>query len=251
MIPANRQHRFGFTLIELLVVIAIIALLAAMLLPGLARAKEMGRRTSCRNNLRQIALGMVMYVTDHGAYPYGELVRKDMPTDIYWYVFLQPYTGQVLTNPLYRCPSYRGFTFDWTAQSDPKIGFIPPSGSYGYNSHGTGPLRGPPVINLGLGSISGDGFAPIAVYPPIREGQIRVPSEMIALADTFGVQNTLLRLFPYQLTNQSERAHITGHNVAFADGHIAFLKTPDLFDPNDTARRRWNNDNLPHPETWK
>lgn len=60
----------AFTLIELLVVIAIIGILAAMLLPALARAKEQGKRISCLNNLKQLSLASQMYVSDsQGTYP--------------------------------------------------------------------------------------------------------------------------------------------------------------------------------------
>jgi len=75
----------AFTLIELLVVIAIIAILAAMLLPTLARAKESGKRIACLNNLRQLSLSAQMYVSDsQGFYPPRSITDR-WPDKLYDY----------------------------------------------------------------------------------------------------------------------------------------------------------------------
>src|SRR5688572_2069456 len=65
-----RRLRLGFTLIEILVVIAIVALLAAILFPGFAKARENARRASCQSNLKQIGIGLMQYTQDFdGRYP--------------------------------------------------------------------------------------------------------------------------------------------------------------------------------------
>src|SRR2546421_2009700 len=84
------SHRRAFTLIELLVVIAIIAILASMLLPALARAKEKGKSTKCLSNEKQIALGYLLYASDNSDYlPLAAHEGDAAPCQ--WFFEISPY----------------------------------------------------------------------------------------------------------------------------------------------------------------
>jgi prepilin-type N-terminal cleavage/methylation domain-containing protein/prepilin-type processing-associated H-X9-DG protein len=81
--PRDREGFAGFTLIELLVVIAVIGILAGLLLPALAKVKDSGQRVTCVNNLRQLALSMSLYASDHnGSFP-GRGTSSRWPSQLY------------------------------------------------------------------------------------------------------------------------------------------------------------------------
>ena len=98
-ITKTRNNRSAFTLIELLVVIAIIAILAAILFPVFARARENARRSSCQSNLKQIGLGVLQYNQD-----YDEKMPFTRTNDAVsnWQYNIQPY---IKSYQLFACPS--------------------------------------------------------------------------------------------------------------------------------------------------
>jgi prepilin-type N-terminal cleavage/methylation domain-containing protein len=101
----------GFTLIELLVVIAIIAILAAILFPVFARAREKARQTSCLNNVKQITLGHIMYASDYDGrycernYQVQDASGMSCSGKVFWPLQIAAYT-QADAQGLFRCPSW-------------------------------------------------------------------------------------------------------------------------------------------------
>src|SRR5581483_2402741 len=159
----------AFTLIELLVVIAIIAILAAMLLPALSRAKAQGQSASCKNHLRQISLALQMYVADFRSYPYYATnpVGVGGVIGFYWHEEIEPYCPLRWTNASYHCPGYKGAVSLQDAGG--------PFGSYAYNEVGTSKDNN---STLGLGTRS---------YSPglfsLRESAAAVPIDLLSVAD--------------------------------------------------------------------
>jgi len=259
----------GFTLIELLVVIAIIAILAGLLLPALSAAKEAGRTTRCLANLKQISLGLAMYVDDHGAYPVYTYDQDGFLVPLgFWPDRLRPYTQNDWTNSLYRCPSYKGLTLAPTDLGDPL-------GSYGYNANGAQFAFSP----LGLGGYLAEPDNWDSAVA-IKEAQVVQPADLIAVGDAnlmwllapvlksyYGIDGpTSFTGFSRLDINSWIRTTAAGYGgrdgilqavqqrhrgrfeVVFCDGHAEGVPHARLFEKTDTALRRWNNDHEPHAD---
>jgi prepilin-type N-terminal cleavage/methylation domain-containing protein/prepilin-type processing-associated H-X9-DG protein len=209
--------KYAFTLIELLVVIAIIAILAALLLPVLSRAKEEGNSAVCKSNLRQMGVALEYYTGDFKAYPQA-VYFADAPaslTESYWSDELAPYTKAKWstnlfagiadsTSQLYLCPSYPravGTLGPWSSAFSPEYSWKV-YGPYGYNSYGVGNeliTNGsgyfPPGPGLGLGGgFLSNGMSLTTFVPATKESYVLSPSHMIALGDANFIQISLSTL---------------------------------------------------------
>jgi prepilin-type N-terminal cleavage/methylation domain-containing protein/prepilin-type processing-associated H-X9-DG protein len=203
-----RKSNRAFTLIELLVVIAIIAILASILFPVFARARENARRSSCQSNLKQIGLATMQYTQD-----YDEKFIRYATDEGGWVSMLQPY---LKSEQILQCPSE---PFSAPPPPNPGLG-LQRSTDYSYN--------------LNLGYVVGSG--PTTISSAI----LTQPAVTVQVIDGIGpgVGN------PYAWTNgcfddvtcpagfasfapaedKAAQRHLDGQNTLFCDGHVKWYK---------------------------
>ncbi len=188
--------RRGFTLIELLVVIAIIAILAAILFPVFARAREKARQTSCLSNLKQLALAEMAYEHDYDEKTgcYCDTIGSSASARASWLDMLLPYTKN---SQVFECPSSQARWRTVYAQN------VAHGGSYGVNITLVGPA------SAGYNYLYG--YRAIAQFP--------CPAETLLFTECDGD--------PYVRNNGTIEyvtvRHNEGDNVAFFDGHAKWL----------------------------
>jgi prepilin-type N-terminal cleavage/methylation domain-containing protein/prepilin-type processing-associated H-X9-DG protein len=209
------KSRSAFTLIELLVVIAIIAILAAMLLPALSKAKQKAWTTSCNSNLHQIGLGMRMFADDNNEfYPEsGALIKWDA---------VNPGTGK--SSWMQQIFSYVGNTNVFNCPGNVQL---------------PGPLQGP------FNYFNGDNAAYVAAHSfmAVKSTAILFPSAFVLGGDTAGTKSNGagLQFDPLDADKDDYtqncvggaadpsvtevwQIHSKGQNVMFADGHSKWYK---------------------------
>ena len=209
------NRRSAFTLIELLVVIAIIAILAAILFPVFARARENARRSSCQSNLKQIGLGILQYVQDYDEmYPRSELAAEDAQgVRMSWDRQIQPYmkSAQII-----QCPS--------DSDSDRELN-VPGYGNSWYRSYSA-------TRNLMGTSNNANPAKSLAAVPATaltvmlaerRNGD--GPGNNLDALNEWGQYSSIVNL-----GDAVQYRHLETANYLFADGHVKARKgTRPLF----------------------
>ena len=221
------KTRAAFTLIELLVVIAIIAILAAILFPVFARARENARRSSCQSNLKQIGLGVLQYVQDYDE-KYPPSVSNGSTPFVSWPVLVQPY---LKSTQLFACPSNTSNTLNMN-----NTGATIPL-SYACNGTGNagaaaadvpGPVGSRPMNQALLGTTAYGGASLAAMDS----------SSTTLLVGEFtnangGTDNTEKFSNPTTHISSNTQNHLTNHlgmsNWLYADGHVKSLKPTATF----------------------
>lgn len=223
MCVRNRSSK-GFTLIELLVVIAIIAILAAILFPVFARARENARRASCQSNLKQIGLGLVQYSQDYDEkYPYVEMGGATTgPTTnnfLLWTDAVQPY---LKSYQIFRCPSASNTNAPVDFANRPSVADC--------------------ALSYGAASNGSVGFAfthEVANGAPTSLAQFTETAQTIFFADRFDSTdgtNWDYWIHPTSTNKTLGVHHLDGGNVAFADGHVKWMRPEKL---NENSNYLW------------
>jgi prepilin-type N-terminal cleavage/methylation domain-containing protein len=218
----------AFTLIELLVVIAIIGILAAMLLPALAKAKESGKRIACNNNLRQIGLAMRMYVDDnHGIFP-PHITASRWPDKFFEYygknVKLLLCPSEITNSPATIGPSNN------VADAAPRSYFINGWNDYFHNQ----------LSAADYASLFQSGTYPIG----IKENAISHPSDTVVIGEKEAYRgdfymdmlmgngdDTAGAVAQDRHSGRGEGTQTGGSNNTYADGSTRYNKFGTAFDP--------------------